>query len=242
MDCEQLKFDLAADALAGRDEPGSPALASHLETCPPCRGEQEELREVVRLLSGMAPHEWDGVPAPDPERAIARLRAGTAPQPPPDSGRAKQPADIAWWSRTYVALTAAFAAGVLAGGGVLTPLYGNERFRERAKTTGTARTLRVFDPGTGVRATVGLHDMGWGTEVLLSLAGVTGPRRCSLVTMSVSGRCEVVSNWSVPEWGYGAAGASDALRVTGSSSLGLRDIAAFEVRASDGSRLLRISL
>ncbi|MFC9916706.1 hypothetical protein, partial [Streptomyces sp. NPDC127197] len=34
----------------------------------------------------VAPHEWDGVPAPDPERAIARLRAGTAPQPPPNYG------------------------------------------------------------------------------------------------------------------------------------------------------------
>ncbi|MFC9916205.1 hypothetical protein, partial [Streptomyces sp. NPDC127197] len=77
----------------------------------------------------VAPHEWDGVPAPDPERAIARLRAGTAPQPPPNAGRSKQPADIAWRSRTYVALAVAFAAGVLAGGGALTAPYGDEKRR-----------------------------------------------------------------------------------------------------------------
>lgn len=81
MDCEQLKFDLAAETLAGRNQPVSPALASHLATCEHCRREHGELHDVVRLLSGVAPHEWDEVPVPDPERAIARLRRDTGPRP-----------------------------------------------------------------------------------------------------------------------------------------------------------------
>ncbi|GGX32211.1 hypothetical protein GCM10010383_73130 [Streptomyces lomondensis] len=75
MDCEQLKFDLAAETLAGRNGPDSPVPASHVETCERCRRERAQLHEVVRLLSGVPPHEWDGVPEPDPERALARLRA-----------------------------------------------------------------------------------------------------------------------------------------------------------------------
>jgi hypothetical protein len=76
MDCEQLRWDLAAETLAGRDAPVDLMSAAHRRACELCRQEQAELREVVRLLSGVAPHEWDGVPAPDAERAIARLRMG----------------------------------------------------------------------------------------------------------------------------------------------------------------------
>jgi hypothetical protein len=59
MDCEQGKFDLAAETLTGRNEPRDAALASHLRGC-------------------RTPHEWDGVPVPDPGPAIARARRASA--------------------------------------------------------------------------------------------------------------------------------------------------------------------
>ncbi|GAA2274602.1 hypothetical protein GCM10010145_51780 [Streptomyces ruber] len=63
MDCEQVRFDLAAEALTGRSEPEEEARAAHLARCPPCRLEHRELRAAVRLLADTVRYE----PGP-PER------------------------------------------------------------------------------------------------------------------------------------------------------------------------------
>lgn len=238
MDCEQLKFDLAAETLTGRDEPEDPTLASHLRGCPMCREENAELREVVHLLSGVEAFEWDGVPVPDPGPAIARARRASPPEmaAAPKTG---QPAGSARKGRRMAfALAAAFAAGLLAGGGALAGLSADKD--PPARTEAAGETLRAADPKTGVRADVGLREKGWGTEVSLSLGGVTGPRTCSLVAVSTSGRQEVLAHWTVPKKGYGVPGSPDRLKLTGSSSLDSGDIAAFEVLTPDGDRLVRI--
>ncbi|MFF3248719.1 hypothetical protein ACFYWY_34425 [Streptomyces sp. NPDC002870] len=243
MDCEQLKFDLAAETLAGRDEPEDPTLASHLRGCPTCREEHTEVREVVHLLSGVEPHEWDGVPVPDPGPAIVRARGASPPDvaAAPKTGQPlpAQPVGSARKGRRMAfALAAAFAAGLLAGGGALVGLSADQD--PSARTEAAGETLRAADPKTGVRADVGLRDKGWGTEVSLSLGGVTGPRTCSLVAVSTSGRQEVLAHWTVPKKGYGVPGSPDRLNLTGSSSLDSGDIAAFEVLTPDGDRLVRI--
>jgi hypothetical protein len=237
MDCEQLKFDLAAETLTGRDELDDPALTSHLRGCRTCLEEYAELREVVHLLSGVEPHEWDGVPVPDPGTAVVRARAASPPEQPVDS-EPGQPVGSARKGRRF-ALAAAFAAGLLAGGGALAGLSADED--PPARTEAAKETLRAADPKTGVRADVGLREKGWGTEVSLSLGGVTGPRTCSLVAVSTSGRKEVLAHWTVPKKGYGVPGAPDRLNVTSASSLASGDIAAFEVLTRDGDRLVRVA-
>ncbi|WP_151477857.1 hypothetical protein [Streptomyces albicerus] len=154
------------------------------------------LRDVALLLAGVAPHEWDGIPVPDPGAAVARARGATA------------------------------------------GLFADED--SGTGTTTAGETLRAADAGTGVRADVALREKGWGTEVSLSLGGVRGPRTCSLVAVSRSGRQVVVAHWTVPKKGYGVPGAPDELKLTSGSSLSPDDIAAFEVLTSDGDRTDRL--
>jgi hypothetical protein len=245
MDCEQKKFDLAAEALTGRDEPRDAALTAHLRGCSTCQEEQAELRDVIDLLAGVAPHEWDGVPVLDPGPAIARARAAS-PAAVADAVQSVQ--SVATESvrsarrgrRMSFALAAAFAVGLLAGGGALTAFSADEGSGGSSPTVVAGETLRAADAGTGVSAGIGLRTKGWGTEVSFSLGGVTGPRTCSLVAVSASGKREVMANWTVPKKGYGVPGAPDRLNMTSGSSLAAADITAFEVLTSDGKRLVRV--
>ncbi|MFK0252806.1 hypothetical protein [Streptomyces sp. NPDC090445] len=50
----------------------------HLDQCAPCRSEQEELRGLLSLLTSVMPYEVDGVPTPDPERAVRAARQAAA--------------------------------------------------------------------------------------------------------------------------------------------------------------------
>ncbi|MCX4993628.1 anti-sigma factor [Streptomyces sp. NBC_00568] len=243
MDCEQLKYDLAAAAMAGREE-SADALASHLEACPECREEQDELRALVRLLAEVEPFELDGIPTPDPARAIEAAR--TFQYEPEAAAAASTPIRVSTGGKTRRSsfmLAAAFAGGLLAGAGVLAGVSQNGEGDTRpVVASNSARTLSSTDASTGVQAEVGMLAKGWGTEVSLSLGGVTGPRKCSLVAVSTSGKREVVSQWSVPPKGYGVEGSPAKLTLGGSSSLGPADISAFEVVTSGGERLVRVSL
>ncbi|MFJ8186580.1 hypothetical protein [Streptomyces sp. NPDC096105] len=245
MNCEQAKSDLAAEMLAGRDEPRDAAHAAHLRGCPSCRRERAELRQVIRLLSGVSPSELMGIPpAPDPERAIAALR-GEAPAvtgtgaigPAGDAGQRGR--------HTHLAVAVAFAAGLIFGGGMAVAVAGNagQNSAERqALVAGPVRSLHARDVLTGVEGEVETRARRWGTEVRLTLSGVEGPRRCSLVAIGESSRREVICNWAV-------SGRRDAqpgegrprLNLAGSSSLLQQEITAFEVEASDGEVLLRLA-
>ncbi|WP_146252292.1 hypothetical protein [Streptomyces carminius] len=74
---------------SGGDGPGG-SVAAHLSRCPACRRERRALAETAGLLAAVRPYEVDGVPRPDPGRAVEAVRptgpaAGTAV--PGGSGR-----------------------------------------------------------------------------------------------------------------------------------------------------------
>ncbi|GGZ03639.1 hypothetical protein [Streptomyces poonensis] len=67
MECEQVKVDLAAEALTGEAEPEGEARLAHLDGCGRCRREHEEMRGLARLLAATTtPYEPDVPAAPDP--------------------------------------------------------------------------------------------------------------------------------------------------------------------------------
>ncbi|GAB2618377.1 hypothetical protein GCM10027168_58380 [Streptomyces capparidis] len=116
MDCERARVELAARELGGGDF--EDAVAEHLETCPDCRAEGEADAAAAAMLSAVEAFELDGVPVPDPERAIARLRRTERPP-----GRAVGPSPATRAARGYrrslFVLAAVFAGAVLAGGGAV---------------------------------------------------------------------------------------------------------------------------
>ncbi|MER8223540.1 hypothetical protein ABTZ58_23705 [Streptomyces sp. NPDC094143] len=75
MDCEHTRHAFAARLLNAREEPASAALEAHLHACGSCRVEYEELSDLPPLLGLVEVHELDGVPLPDPQRAIDAVRA-----------------------------------------------------------------------------------------------------------------------------------------------------------------------
>ncbi|GAA1312169.1 anti-sigma U factor RsuA [Streptomyces sanglieri] len=105
--------------------------------------------------------------------------------------------------------------------------------------------VRATDPRTRVSATVGMAERPWGTGTVLELRNVTGPQKCRLIAVSRTGEEEVVTSWSVPEWGYGIEdspypGAKYPLYVSGGAAMGRGDIDHFEVRTFDGRRLVEV--
>ncbi|OCC09625.1 anti-sigma factor [Streptomyces sp. PTY087I2] len=105
--------------------------------------------------------------------------------------------------------------------------------------------VSATDPTTRVGATVGMEEKAWGTHTVLELKNVKGPQKCNLVAVSKTGEEEVVTSWSVPQWGYGIEGATNPaakapLYVHGGAAMDREDIARFEVRTFDGERLVEI--
>ncbi|MFE2931435.1 anti-sigma factor family protein [Streptomyces sp. NPDC059278] len=105
--------------------------------------------------------------------------------------------------------------------------------------------VRATDPRTRVSATVGMAERPWGTSTVLELRNVTGPQKCRLIAVSRTGEEEVVTSWSVPEWGYGIQdspypGAEYPLYVSGGAAMGRGDIDHFEVRTFDGRPLVEV--
>ncbi|MEE1940121.1 hypothetical protein V1L54_12045 [Streptomyces sp. TRM 70361] len=59
---------------SGGDGPGGGPVAAHLIRCPACRRERRALAETAALLAAVRPYEVDGVPRPDPGRAVETIR------------------------------------------------------------------------------------------------------------------------------------------------------------------------
>ncbi|RDG37575.1 anti-sigma factor family protein [Streptomyces corynorhini] len=105
--------------------------------------------------------------------------------------------------------------------------------------------VAATDPTTKVSASVATEAKLWGTRTALELKNVKGPLKCSLIAVSKTGEEEVVTSWSVPEWGYGIPDSPNEngkkpLYVEGGTAMDKKDIAHFEVRTFDGDRLVEI--
>ncbi|MFJ7590930.1 zf-HC2 domain-containing protein [Streptomyces sp. NPDC097617] len=74
MECERARTAFAAQMLGGLDRPQHESVAEHLDRCPSCRAERDELLVLLPLLDGVRLYELDGVPDPDPERAVRAAR------------------------------------------------------------------------------------------------------------------------------------------------------------------------
>ncbi|MCL7430313.1 hypothetical protein [Streptomyces sp. YS415] len=248
MNCEQVKIDLAAEMLTGRAEPEKAARTAHLDGCPPCGREREELRGLRDLLATTVPLEPDGgPPRPDPERALRAVRRHAAhPLATPEDGPAPagKPVRRAPVPLPSLAMAVAFAAGALSAGG-LRAGPGGRRDRHAAPVYadgGHCADGHVKDPS----APVGVRAVPWGSEISLSpfslgpslLGASRRPLRCRLVAVAVSGASETVAHWSVPD---GVPGAADGA-VRGSSSLAPQDIARLMVESQDGTQLLAFDL
>ncbi|GAA3041925.1 anti-sigma U factor RsuA [Kitasatospora albolonga] len=231
---QEQHLDVGAYVLGLLEPEEMAQFATHLAGCARCTAEADELSGLEPLLAEYAEAVGPAVPTADDGRLLERLTAEVT------AGRRA--------ARTRRLFLVAAAVAVLIGGPLLgASLGGSEEARPVARSTSPAQELMdhgvrhsATDASTGAVATVALEDRKWGTHVALQLAGVRGPLSCSLIAVGRSGEQQTVTSWAVPPAGYGLPGQPDSLITHGGVGLPSGQIDHFEVRTSDGTRLVAV--
>jgi hypothetical protein len=215
--------DVAAYALGLLEEPERSAFAAHLEECPRCTRELEQLTGMRALLAQVEPADLDDT-ADRPVELDSRRRG-------------RRPVD-------RIAVAAAAVALLLAGVFVGSAVSDSDVGATGDHVHGPAAELLLYgerfagaDPASGVTGVVGIEPRGFGTHVALELRGVHGPQRCSLTVVSRTGARETAATWGVPDQGYGVPEAPNPLLIHGATSIAPDDISRFEITTAERTLL-----
>ncbi|MEV4880113.1 hypothetical protein [Streptomyces cyaneofuscatus] len=268
MECEQEKTELTVYAMDALDAGAADRVGSHVRGCPGCAAEVEEalatlsallllpedeeeqeaekagdwagklpgLREAA-VRAALAEREAEGPPPSAPARAMAAASHAGAGDGDGVVGTAVPVARPRRVRRPVWAL-AAVVAGVALGYGASLPAPAEPPAGSTAARPAGASVVRATG-ADGVAASLEPRPTGWGTEVLLELSGLDGPRRCVLVAVAGDGTEETALTWQVPEGGYGLPGSpKERLLAVGGVGMAAEDIAGYVIRTTGGERLL----
>ncbi|MBQ1108060.1 anti-sigma factor [Streptomyces sp. 404i] len=244
----------AAYVLGVLDDAQASAFEAHLAGCARCAAHLDEFAGMEPMLAMLSesPAVVPGArPVPHvPERPAPRLLGGLMDEVAHKRHRRTRR------SRYLVAAAAALiiggpvaafavTAGDDRGGGPVAADPHPTSPAEDAFFQHMTEKVSATDPTTRVGATVAMEEKTWGTHTVLELKNVKGPQKCKLIAVSRTGEEEVVTSWSVPQWGYGVEGATNPtakspLYVHGGAAMDREDIDRFEVRTFDGERLVEI--
>ncbi|MEU8824451.1 zf-HC2 domain-containing protein [Streptomyces sp. NPDC048636] len=258
---------VGAYVLGVLDEVEATAFEVHLAGCDQCGRQLDELTGLEPLLADLAadipgihsspgrtaltghtPHVFSATP-----NAIDTLTA--RPGPALLSRMVARVAAARGKRRRRGLYLVAAAVAMIVGGPVGTIALTSDS-GEDAKVTASPSPSVAFakmpvkvhgtDPVTKVNASVALEDKMWGTDAVLRLKNVKGPFDCALIAVSKDGHEQVMMNWSVPEWGYGMKDspkkvARAPLWAHGGAALKRADIERFEVRTTEGKRLVSMN-
>ncbi|SDE84460.1 anti-sigma factor family protein [Pseudonocardia oroxyli] len=166
-----IREQLGAYLLGGLTAPEETALGAHLDGCPDCRAELDDLRPVADALAGVAPQDLAHAPAPPPfliERVLDEVRRTPRPAAAPPRRRAP------------LLVAAAVVVAALVGGGVgFIAGTGPDAPRE-------AVAVRTLAGGVQASATVIPHT--WGIEITLDADGFTAGTPYRVVVIDDAGR------------------------------------------------------
>ncbi|MGW5739151.1 MULTISPECIES: zf-HC2 domain-containing protein [Streptomyces] len=206
--------DAGAYALGVLDAADTFRFEDHLMDCPACRALVAELGPTARQLAA-----YDRL-TPPPVEPLAAPGPGLADRLLAEAARLRRAGRRRW-------LCAVAASAVLALAVPATALL-------RAEGPGPEQ-LSARDGRTGVSATLTARGRDWGTDVGLRVRDPEGAHVCELVAVGTDGSEETVTTWKVP-----ADEPWDELSTRGGAALPREDIARYEVRTTDGHRLLTL--
>lgn len=228
-----LHLDAAGAALGSLDPQEKAAFHRHLTDCGTCA---EHFTAFTRVVDAL-------------DRGIGRDGAAAfSPGPSPDlSDNLAERVAASRKDRTRRLRLVGVAAAALIAAGPVAGVLGGYHAATRSDHGSVAAPVAALtfdgsDAASGAHGVAALTAKGWGTDVRLDLAGVTGPRRCRLVAVSESGEREVVAGWSVPKSGYGVPGSAKHLQIQGGTGLPATDLNRLEVETTDGHTLLTIRI
>ncbi|MDX3092505.1 zf-HC2 domain-containing protein [Streptomyces griseoaurantiacus] len=205
--------DVGAYALGVLDEAEAFRFEDHLMECASCTAHVSEFRPAARqlmLYREATPRSVHPAAAPGP-RLLERLLDEVAGRH--RTGRRR-------W------LVAVAAAVVLAVGGPAAALLADEG--------SPSHQVTAADTGAGVWARVTAQDREWGSDIGVTVKDASGPHSCRLVAVGRDGSEEVVTSWMVP------SAKGEPLAMEGGTALGTGQIARYEIRTDDGTRLLAL--
>ncbi|MBV7698949.1 anti-sigma factor [Streptomyces sp. TRM70350] len=240
---------VGAYALGILDDAEATAFEAHLATCEWCAQQLDELAGMEPMLAALADLPGTGTPAigeslsakPSP-RLAEKLVDEVAER------RAQK-------RRRSMYMVAAAAALIVGGPLVSVAATGGEDSGGNRPLQASSPAQEAFqnmpdrvtatDPETEVSATVAMQEKAWGTDAVLELKNVKGPEKCSLIAVGKNGERETLSNWSVPNWGYGVPNATteqgkNPLYIQGGAAFSPNEIDHFEVMTFDGELLVEI--
>jgi hypothetical protein len=218
--------DVGAYVLGVLDDIEMARFEHHLAVCPDCGDQLDELSGLVPILAELGPA-GAGSPVPPSGDALLRKLVDRVSTERGVQRRRRWLALVAAAVLVVGGPTAAYLAASSGNSGSTAPIAGE---------THTAK-----DASTGVKATVGLTGKKWGTQVDLTLAGVSGPLTCRLVAIAKDGSQQTVSTWSVPAAGYGTTSQPTPLTIEGGAGLSPSDITRLDVVTTKGERLVSVN-
>lgn len=223
--------DVGAYALGLLEDDDHRVFEEHLRDCGECAAEFHDFAGLRVLLSGIGPIE-DG-DAEDDEADVTGLLA-------------RRRRDVRRRRRDIVIIglaagVALVAGGVAVGSAIVSPGGGEHRHGSPAADV-LAQGVRhsATDPTTHATAVVATRPEPFGTEVGLDLAGIHGPLTCRLVAVLKSGQRQPVTEWAVPDEGYGVPGSPEHLQVHGGMAARAGDVSRFDVLIEGGGHLVTV--
>lgn len=236
-------WEVASYVLGVLDEEDVPRFEAHLAGCYRCAEELEELLPLAAMLSDVDPAEL-GQERPEPldDRMLTRMVSVVSRER--DRTRGRRVLALAAVTVGMVVLVGlSFVTGRQSSGGAPE----GTAAQPPATATGAAptqpaastgpqqpdgRRIGTTDPTSQMHVELVLAEKGWGTEVSVSVANISGPLvRCELVAVGRGGSAEVVASWSVPPEGYGRPGHPAPLLLQGSTVTPADTLDRFEVRS-----------
>ncbi|GHE06417.1 zf-HC2 domain-containing protein [Streptomyces alanosinicus] len=206
--------DVGAYALGVLDEAEAFRFEDHLMECAQCAAQVTEFGPATRqlmLYRRATPRFVHPMSQPGP-RLLERLLGEVAHR-----HRVRR--------RRFLYGLAASVVLAVAGPGVVA-------FAGRGEPA--AHITAATDPGTGVWAEVTADDGDSGSRLLLRVKDATGPHSCRLVVVGRDGSEQIAGTWT--ETGHG----SSSFTALGSSTMHRDQIDRYEVRTTDGQRLVSV--
>jgi Predicted transmembrane transcriptional regulator (anti-sigma factor) len=208
--------DLSAYTLGLLDEEQAGAVARHLPSCPRCRREYEELREMADMLGELPPEALLDGPPEDGDLLLAR----TLRQVRSEVARRRRRRILAVAASAVIGIAAAVGGGILIGRTLGPPAV------ESSQAAGT----RVFDGTSGnVRMTAKVSPAADWIRLAVTVSGVPRGEHCKLVVVRKDGSREIAGSWTV-----GPRGEAGGVTIDGAADVRIDEMEAVNVEGADG--------
>jgi len=182
--CAQIRPELGVYLLGAIEPDRRPVVESHLAACDGCRAELSALAGLPSLLRR--------VPADTVRQLVADEPGQVISEPPPNALLARMGAIPR--RRNLLAAAAAVVAAIAAASAVQ-GLHDATAHPPAAVAPARTVTVQATNPETGAWAAVRYTAQPWGTELAVSITGVTAGTRCQLLVTGPQGQVISAGGW-----------------------------------------------